>query len=242
MAIKNAIREILMGLKLDVTKNIEYDRLTAEIIKKNVLPTHNCIDVGCHKGEILSMILQASPNGKHFGFEPIPVLFESLKKNYGEVASIYPYALSIVKGTTSFNFIKNAPAYSGIKKRDYKVKNPDIEKIQVETQLLDDVIPQDLPIHFIKIDVEGGEFDVLKGGEQLLKMHQPMLLFECGKGASEYYGTQPAHLYEYIVENIGLSIFSLKNFIAQKPAYEKEVFVRTFEQNTEYYFVAVKKV
>lgn len=71
--------------------------------------------------------------------------------------------------------VKNAPAYSGIKRRRYNVQHPDIQEINVGLRRLDDVIPENVMVNFIKIDVEGGEFDVLKGAERLLKGVNPLL-------------------------------------------------------------------
>lgn len=238
MVVKNFIRELLISLRLDLTKNLEYDRLTKTIIKTHLKSNDNCIDVGCHKGEILDLMLKFAPNGTHYGFEPIPYLYEGLKEKYKNKAIIYPYALSFESGTTTFNFVKNAPAYSGIKKRKYNVKSPDIEQIKVEVKTLDELTPSEQVINFIKIDVEGGEFDVLKGAKALLQKDKPLLLFECGKGASDFYGTKPSAIYQYINEEIGLKIFTLKSFIKRKKALSKADFINYFESNKEYYFVA----
>ena len=83
--------------------------------------------------------------------------------------------------------VKNAPAYSGLNKRRYDTSTPDIEEIKVKLGVLDEIIPKDVVIDFIKIDVEGGEFGVLKGAQHLLKKHKPVIVFECGMGASDYY-------------------------------------------------------
>ena len=152
----NFIRSTLNFFHLDLTKNLEYDRLTKCIMKRCIHPQSNCIDVGCHKGEILDVILTLAPKGQHFAFEPIPVLFRQLQEKYKHKATIYPYALSDVNGTSSFQFVKNAPAYSGIHKRKYNIATPDIEQIHVELKTLDKLIPMDTRIDFIKIDVEGG--------------------------------------------------------------------------------------
>ncbi len=166
--IKDALREVFISLHLDLTKNLKYDRLTRIILKRYVKRNYNCIDVGCHKGEILDLILNYSPEGKHYAFEPIPYLFNELKNKYK--VEIFPYALSDRSGEATFQLVKNAPAYSGIKRRRYDITNPVIEEIKVELKTLDEIIPLTEKIHLIKIDVEGGEFGVLKGAKNLLKM------------------------------------------------------------------------
>ncbi|MEQ1732488.1 MAG: FkbM family methyltransferase [Bacteroidia bacterium] len=207
-------------------------------MKRVITPNANCIDVGCHKGEILDDILSYSPNGIHFGFEPIPFLFTQLKDKYLHKATILPYALSDKTGTTTFQFVKNAPAYSGINRRKYDTETPNIEEITVELKTLDEVIDKSLKINFIKIDVEGGEFGVLKGAEQLLKKNKPIIVFECGLGGSDYYGTKPNDLYNFITNTIGLKISTLKSFINNTQTLTIQEFEYCFNNNKEYYFIA----
>jgi FkbM family methyltransferase len=240
MNLKNIIRSTLIFLRLDLTKNLEYDRLTRLILKRVVEDSSNCIDVGCHKGEILDLILKFSPKGKHFAFEPIPYLFNQLKDKYNNRAVVYPYALSDKKGETTFQLVKNAPAYSGINKRKYDIAHPDIEEIKVELRTLDEVIPSDVKIDVIKIDVEGGEFGVLKGAKELLKKNLPVVIFECGVGASDYYGTNPLDLYNFMVQEIGLNIYTLKAFINGNEPLTANGFEECFKTNSEYYFISTR--
>ena len=236
--IKEMLREILLFLRLDLTKNLKYDRLTKEILNTYLHPDSNCIDVGCHKGEILDIILKKSPKGKHYAFEPIPHFFKELEIKFKNKATIFPYALSDANGNTTFKYVKNAPAYSGLKRRQYDIENPQIEEIEVELKTLDELIPKNEKISFIKIDVEGAEFGVLKGAENLLKSNRPMILFEFGKGASDFYGTTAADIYNFMTKTIGLEIYTLQSFIQQKKALDFSAFDNCFAHNTEYYFVA----
>ena len=238
----NFIRSTLNFFHLDLTKNLEYDRLTKSIMKRCIQMQSNCIDVGCHKGEILDVMLSLAPKGKHIAFEPIPILFNQLQEKYKQRATIYPYALSDVNGVSTFQFVKNAPAYSGIHKRKYNTSTPDIEQISVELRTLDTLLPEDTRIDFIKIDVEGGEYGVLKGAVQLLKKWQPVVIFESGLGASDYYGTQPNELYQFIHKEAGLHISTLKSFIKNESPLSPKEFETHFNNNTEYYFIAHPKL
>lgn len=238
MHYKDLIRSVLMFLHLDLTKNLEYDRLTKKIMKKTIKPSSNCIDVGCHKGEILDIILKSAPNGKHFAFEPIPELYENLFQKYAPRVSLYPYALSDTEGNTIFQYVKNAPAYSGIKKRKYDIDNPEIEEINVELKKLEDIIPTDIAIDFIKIDVEGAELGVLKGAKNILLKNKPIIVFEFGLGASDYYNTQPFDIYNLLVDEIGLQIFTLKGWLANDAALTSKDLEELFNSQKEYYFIA----
>ena len=237
MNLKNTIRATLIFLHLDLTKNLEYDRLTKKILKQVLKQNSNCVDVGCHKGEILDEIIALAPNGKHFAFEPLPHLYQTLKHKYSGKATIYPFALSDKSGSTTFNFVKNAPAYSGINKRKYDTATPDIEEITVELNTIDAVLLNQ-KIDLIKIDVEGGEFGVLKGAAALLKRDLPVVIFESGMGASDFYGTQPKDLYQFLNGDIGLKISTLKGFLNKDKALDLHAFEHCFNTNTEYYFIA----
>jgi len=239
MDIKNIIRLTLNLFHIDLTKNLEYDRLTKLIMKKVLNKQSCCIDVGCHKGEILNIMLKTAPEGTHFGFEPIPYLYSNLTKHFDGKATILPYALADKNGQSSFQFVKNAPAYSGIKKRKYAVESPNIEEIEVTLKKLDDVIPSTQKIDFIKIDVEGAEFGVLKGGINLIKKNRPYIIFEFGLGASEYYGTKPEDLYN-IFNDAGLKISTLKSFIKKGNNLSISLFDKLYQENKEYYFIAHK--
>ena len=238
--LKNLVKSGFELLQIDLTKNMQYDRLTKIIMKQELGSHSNCLDIGCHEGEMLEKMIELSPFGKHIAFEPIPYLFEKLQKKYSKGTSIHQIALSNKNGEVTFNVVKNAPAYSGIKKRSYDVSNPDIEKIQVSTQKLDDLLPADKQIDFVKIDVEGGEYDVLLGGLETFKRCQPVLIFEFGLGASDFYGTTPDQLFDLIVNQIGLHIYTLENFIAKDSPIQIEEFKKMYAENSEYYFVAKK--
>nr|WP_294894327.1 FkbM family methyltransferase [uncultured Pedobacter sp.] len=239
IVIKNILKELLILFHLDFTQNLRYDRLTRVILKKVLTRNFNCIDVGCHKGEILDLILKYAPDGKHYAFEPIPYLFQSLKIKYFDKATLYPFALSDSSGKTTFHLVKNAPAYSGIKIRKYDIENPDIEKINVTKERLDAVVPENQKIDLIKIDVEGGEFAVLKGAIHLLKNHKPIILFEFGKGASDFYGTTPSDMFEFLSLEFKYKIYTLEYFLNKQEPTKKDEFINYFENGTEYYFIAI---
>jgi FkbM family methyltransferase len=236
---KKLIRYLLVFFHLDLTKNLKYDRLTNLIMKKVIHRNSNCIDIGCHKGEILDIILKFSPEGQHFAFEPIPPMYEQLaQKITRSNVKIFPYALAEHTGNTTFNFVKNAPAYSGIKKRHYDIDNPEIDEINVELRTLDEMIPGHIKIDFVKIDVEGAEFGVLKGGINTFKRNKPVIVFECGLGASDFYGTQPQDIYRFITHEIGMKISMLQSYIDNKGPLTEEQFLHCYNQATEYYFIA----
>ena len=234
--IKDLLRPIVKKSPIALTKGQRIDHLSEQIIKKYCRPTSNCVDVGAHIGDILNIILKASPKGNHFGFEPLPHLYEELKRNYPQVA-LFNCALSDETATSTFNFVTTNPAYSGIRKRRYDRKNEEVKEIEVELKRMDDCIPANINIDFIKIDVEGAELLTLKGAERILQACKPLLLFEHGMGGADSYHYGPKELYGYL-ESFDYKIFTLKNFIKGRPHLSLEAICRHFERGDEFYFVA----
>lgn len=236
---KDFLKKLLKALPFAFTKNQRYDRLTQRVIKKVCRPTSNCADVGCHKGEILDLFLVAAPEGQHYGFEPIPVLFQNLVEKYGSLKGchILDIALSNQQGTSSFNYVVSNPSYSGLLKRHYDRPNEEDTQITVRTEKLDEVWPKDLPLDILKIDVEGGEQRVIEGALETLTRWKPTLIFEHGLGASEMYGSTPEQVFA-LLERCGMRIFLLENFLAGGSSLSAEMFAKQFYERRNYYFVA----
>ena len=236
------LKKWLKKLPLPITQNHRYDMQAKKVLKKVLGPTANCIDVGCHEGEFLDLFLKYAPKGTHFAFEPLPDYYENLIKNYSKKCQVFPQALSDKKGESTFNYVISNPAYSGLQKRNYDKPNEKDTSITVQTDLLDHILPETTKIDLIKIDVEGGEYQVLKGAINTLKNNQPVVIFEHGLGAADVYGTTPEMIYELLVEECGLEIATMKNWLKRKPSFSKETFCQHFYQNLDYYFIAFPKV
>jgi len=235
---KAIIKNLIKKLPIAFTRNQKYDRQTRQVIKMVCKPESNCIDVGCHKGEILDYIRRVAPGGTHYGFEPIPELFEKLNSKYKNTNCIVqPLAVSNTKGQASFNYVISNPSYSGFKKRTYDRPNEKDFEITVDTDLLDNIIPQNLNIDFIKIDVEGAELLVLEGAERLIKKNKPVIVFEYGIGGSDFYESNPDRIF-LLLENHGLSVSLLDRWLKKLPPLALEEFKREYYQKLNFFFIA----
>jgi len=237
---KQLLKKILVRLHISLTRNQRYDAYTRAIIEKSLRPDSNSIDIGCHRGEILDLMIRNAPLGKKIGFEPVPELYRSLKDKYrtDPLVSISPVALYDKAGTTSFQHVVNEPAYSGIKKRRYDGKQVVINQITVDTDTLDRVLDRNTEIDLIKIDVEGAEFPVMKGGVETIKRCRPVIIFECGLGASEFYDTHPEDVFDLIRNECNLKISTLKDYLDGQPPLSRDDFIDHYNLEKEYYFVA----
>ncbi|HNY03357.1 MAG TPA: FkbM family methyltransferase [Bacteroidales bacterium] len=237
---KDILKRILCFLHIAVTRNQRYDAYTRKIIRMTLKPGANCIDIGCHKGDILDLMIRYAPGGRMFGFEPVPGLFHDLETKYAGIPEVKLIAVALYdqKGTTDFQFVKNAPAYSGIKQRRYDGMEADIERISVQTDRLDDILPRDLEIRLIKIDVEGAEFRVMQGTHETIRRWKPVIIFEFGLGAADFYNAGPDELYAFLVKECGMQISTLSGYLNGNNPLTGAEFARLFHEGKEYYFIS----
>lgn len=234
----STIKSLIKKLPIAFTKNQQYDAQTVKILKKICQPNSNCIDVGCHKGEMLDLILKYAPNGQHYCFEPLPDLFQGLiQKKYPSNCHFYDIALSRESGSTSFNYVISNPSYSGILRRRYDRPSEEDTTITVKTELLDHIIAPNIAIDFIKIDVEGAEMLVLEGAKKTIQRCKPIVVFEHGLGASDVYGTTPRQMFTFFKEcNMNISL--MRDWLDAKPPLSITAFEEEFNLSKNYYFIA----
>jgi FkbM family methyltransferase len=135
-------------------------------------------------------------------FEPQPTLSElverSLSENGVKNFTVYPFACSDVDGETDF-FVPRAAsglaglhaAFSGRSRHD---------KLRVGMVRLDEILePLALPGSvLIKLDVEGHEAAVLRGGTGFIRARRPRLLMEVNPKAMAVAGTTREELHELL--------------------------------------------
>jgi FkbM family methyltransferase len=214
----------------------KYDFQTYDILKKILTPTSNCIDIGCNTGQILKPIVQLASQGIHYAFEPIPNLHKKLVKRFSKV-HVLDVAVCNEVGNTTFNYFPERPTFSGIKERDYYNENYKAEKITVATNKLDNIIPKDIKIDLIKIDVEGAEYEVLKGASETIARNKPLVIFEFGADSAKTYGFDVNDVFDYF-DTKGLQLSSLELYLKGLQPFTKVEFVGQFTKGYNYYFIA----
>lgn len=195
------------------------------LIKANLKPDSNCIDIGAHKGEILKQFIKHAPQGSHYAIEPIEELAVQLKTNFPKV-NVFNCALSNKTGEADFVYVPEMPEWSGLRKQKYPVEASPIKR-QIIVQKLDNIISNDLKVDFIKIDVEGGELEVLKGAVGTINRSKPIILFEHAKIHNENYNTTPDSLYDFIVNICGLDICGLSMDVP----FSREEFCNVYQES-----------
>ena len=140
------------------------------------------LDVGAHIGMFAVVASQITGNeGKIYAFEPAPGTFNLLKKTITINAAdkiIMPLqkAAGAAVGKTNF-FVSDSEADNGNSmvsyKEDRKLNGIDIDITTIDTFVKEEHLSK---VNFIKIDVEGVEYDTLQGAINTLKNLRPLCI------------------------------------------------------------------
>ena len=195
------------------------------------------VDVGAYDGTILAEIVALAPRGRHFAFEPIPRLAADLRRRFPRV-HVFERALTNSIGPATFELVVDAPAYSGLRRREYDVPDPTVERIVVDTDTLDNVIPPDTPVAFVKVDVEGGEHHVLLGGLSTFERCRPVIVFEAAARSTGCYGVTASDLYRLVTQRLGMRLSTMERWLQGSDAYSADEFDRNWENGPDFYFIA----
>ena len=182
-------------------------------------------------------MLLACPDGHHIAVEPLPHLARDLRERF-PTCEVHEVALDATGGDeVSFHHVVTNPGYSGLRRRRYDRPHEDVELITVRTATLDSLVPRGVLVSLIKIDVEGGELGVLLGAAGTLERCRPMIVFEHGLGASDFYGTRPEDIHD-LLSGHGMAVSLLQRHVAGEAPLSRQEFVRQFETCENYYFIA----
>ncbi|MFA6088109.1 FkbM family methyltransferase [Mucilaginibacter sp.] len=158
-----------------------YEDEINKLIRISLRPGDIAIDIGGNIGlQSIRMGQCVGNDGKVLAFEPLNYLREKFEKNIRlnrlNNISLYPFALSDMESEAEFNI--DTKAWN---QGTFSLKNAHgSDRQQVTVKVADDLTEiGSLPkIDLIKIDVEGFEFNVLRGLKGTLTKHKPRIIFE----------------------------------------------------------------
>ncbi|MBB5687107.1 FkbM family methyltransferase [Sphingobium boeckii] len=148
------------------------NQLASKLVTAIAKPGSTFLDIGAHIGSVVSAALRRKSLNV-IAVEAIPAKAERLTKKFPMV-EVHCCALSDTDGEASFFINLNASGFSSLARN-----GTNVQEIKVSLKRLDQIVSAD-DVDMIKIDVEGAELGVLKGGEHLLKRCRPTVMFESG--------------------------------------------------------------
>lgn len=145
------------------------------------------LDIGANKGDVTLAALKTYPSCKVICFEPVKATFNVLQKNlkgYSDRIFLYQHALADTTGTGEINITDFHGANSIMPQSTFHHQfNPhigELRKEQISLLKLDDIAAKFPTTHIdvMKIDVEGYEINVLKGGRSFIQSSVDTIIVE----------------------------------------------------------------
>lgn len=194
---------------------MDYESILQRVYESFLLNGDVVIDVGAHVGRHTFPIVNLiAPLGKVYAVEPLTMGQDSIRNSinleqqqYSSNIQVFPYALSDYEGESEFLYVVNNPGYSGLLERTYD-ENVKLEKITVPVKKIDNVFSQLPSLRYIKIDAEGGEFNILKGASNTIKKFRPIVTFEFGASSYAAYEVIPEEVFQFWSE-LDYSVFNI---------------------------------
>ncbi|BAP54705.1 FkbM family methyltransferase [Thioploca ingrica] len=215
------LKKIIKRMKFNRQKHPELEKLRREfsltrpVMQRLIQDPMNCIDVGAHLGSVLSQILKFSPHGNHIAIEPVPYKAQWLREKFPTV-EVHQVAVSDAPSIANFHYYLHQSGFSGLQAREPLNSQNEIQ-FTVKCERLDDLIPADKSIDFIKVDIEGNEFNFFRGAQQTLQRCQPHILFECTRSNLRSFNLQPIEIFDFLTQH-HYAVFFLEDwFNANKP-------------------------
>lgn len=172
----------------DRTHESEFELISAFSSGENNL----FLDIGANRGDAIQSILMRKPDAKIIAFEPNGYLANKLNRLYGNNARVQIVNAGLGDRNESFdlhvpfynNYMfdglasfheQNARGWLRNRLYGYRERKLEVKKIRCVVRRLDDF---NVKPCFIKIDVQGFEFEVLQGGLKTLRASRPAILME----------------------------------------------------------------
>jgi FkbM family methyltransferase len=167
-------------------KNISVIRHPFDAIPKDIKVSW-ILDVGANMGDVAIAALESYPNSQIICFEPVKSTFEELRKNlepFPDRAHFYNCALSDSNEEAEIN-ITTAHGANSIEPQAgfHQACNPHVREVgkeKIRLVRLDDIAEKfpNQKFDIVKIDVEGHELNVLRGGKKFFSSNVDVIIIE----------------------------------------------------------------
>ena len=215
----------------------ESDWEWSPVIKPIVPPGSQVLDIGANVGYLSGLFARwVGPTGRVTSIEPIPATFDALTSS---MKQLYPNTVTTIQSCVSDapgNVTMSVPSYAGGGENYYESRIVEASAatgsnlFTVQATTLDLLIPnlnRNPNLSLIKIDVEGHELSVVKGGSHYLSAHQPPLLIEIAGNPDEL-NTPAAQLFD-LLHGWGYTPYTVSNGAMRRR--------QTGDQSVDYLFL-----
>lgn len=185
------------GVELSLYETGTYEKGTIQLLGDFLKPGSVFLDIGANIGLMSSIASNiVGDQGKVLAVEANPKTVELLQHNLAlnncKNVEIFSLALGDEPGTATLyeNWNVNRGGAS-------LLSQDQLSGIEVPIDTIDALFQHD-KIDLIKVDVEGVELEVLKGGIELLKQQQPILIIEVSEQRENSVGVSPKEIADFV--------------------------------------------
>jgi len=182
----------------------EFEPETVKIFQKHVKPGDKVFDIGANIGYFTMLASKLVGNaGKVVSFEPIPEFLEMLKfsANVNNFLNIFPIEIALSDKPGEGIIYMDVENYGLASVSLYNVLKPKQKILKIKFTTLDLFVSENKIFpNFIKIDVQGFEFKVLKGAVEVLKSPKLKLYFEFWPRGIKNVGDEPEEIFNLLSE------------------------------------------
>ena len=201
---------------------LQEDKMIDAVVARHAQPDWSYLDVGAHIGAEAYKFRHLSPKGRVTMIEASPEKARMLQKRFPDM-TCHQIAASDTEGEVSFFENLEHPGFNSLTNRPSRGS---VREIRVSSRRLDDVIPPDDRVDFLKIDIEGHELPALRGASQLLKRCKPIILFEAGAANDTDFEVDPSlGLYDYLTTEHSYTIRAAFDVFYDRPPISREQFL-----------------
>lgn len=161
-----------------------FEQIVEELYSNILGPKGVGLDIGAHRGRhTIPMARIVGREGKVHAVEASSITVEKLRAAINHsgvdkirnIVDVHHTAVSDFEGSAEFWFFPQAAGWSGLADRQYEGERS-TETVSVTT--IDKLLSSLERLDFIKIDVEGAELNVVRGGAATIGRLRPVIAFE----------------------------------------------------------------
>lgn len=197
------------GVDDDIYTTGMWEPEITDLLKQYLPKEGTFLDIGANIGyHSLFAASLLSETGSVIAFEPLPRLYSQMSKSVRENSfthvTIHNVALSNKEGFGELSLVDENIGASSL--QSVQQERSVSEVVKVSLNKLDNYLPTLTRVDLIKIDIEGSEFEALKGGRELLETYKPVIILEFSPQVYEKEALgKSLDLFNFI-KNLGYSI------------------------------------
>jgi FkbM family methyltransferase len=163
--------------------------------------SYNIVDIGAQSG-LYSLFAKYMPLCDFYAFEPFAETYDLLVENLqiNEINNVKTYNIGISdeEGSAVLN---TSASHNGLHTIGQPMRFSDVKPVPIKVDTIDNIFYKtNTPVHFMKIDTEGWEYNILKGAKNTIQKFKPLIQLEWNETNMEQCGINPQDLLDLIKE------------------------------------------